>query len=530
MKLVYTAWDGSQGVKLHADKLFQSLSEHLSRSENLMEALEALLRLGSDDRNFQLVGLDDLLAEAGEAIVELLSTWNLDHCLDAHQSRYEGLIEDELEADADAEATLAPRTVLEGLDFLRDRKFAASTSSRIAEDLLDDASSLVAVAGFKRRWSEYFVGPRAADFEETRELMERLDALRSIEQDLADGDLGDIDMDLVSLLMGPDVADALEMLRQVVSTLSQAGYTAERDGSLALSAKGVRKLGQLALQEILSGLRFDANGAHETSRLDGLDPVAETHKRYQFGDPMTLDVGTTLRNAMLRENAASRGGKLAPGTSSARIPLKDEDFEVWERRRDTRAATVVLLDLSWSMSWDGRFAAAKKVVLAMSALMRSRYPQDYFAVVGFYTRAVELDPRSLAEVTWNMGDPFTNLQDGLRMATGLLGANPAQNQQMIVITDGQPTAYYADGRLYCEWPSGVGELSTRATIETLREVRRVTQRGIRINTFMLDDSPPLRAFVEKMTAINRGRAFYTSPESLGEFLLVDYARRRRKVF
>jgi uncharacterized protein with von Willebrand factor type A (vWA) domain len=128
-----------------------------------------------------------------------------------------------------------------------------------------------------------------------------------------------------------------------------------------------------------------------------------------------------------------------------------------------------------------------------------------------------------------MGDPFTNLQDGLRLGAELLGRRAAANQQMIIITDGQPTAYYSKGRLFCEWPMGIGGLSTRATIETLREVGRVTRRGIRINTFMLDNSPPLRAFVEKMTAINKGRAFYTTPERLGHFLLVDYVGRRRKV-
>ena len=97
------------------------------------------------------------------------------------------------------------------------------------------------------------------------------------------------------------------------------------------------------------------------------------------------------------------------------------------------------------------------------------------------------------------------------------------------MTDGQPTAYYAKGRLYCEWPMSLGGLSTRATVETLREVERVTRKGIRINTFMLDDSPPLRAFVDKMTAINRGRAFFTSPNELGRFLLVDHVGRRRRV-
>jgi uncharacterized protein with von Willebrand factor type A (vWA) domain len=161
--------------------------------------------------------------------------------------------------------------------------------------------------------------------------------------------------------------------------------------------------------------------------------------------------------------------------------------------------------------------------------MRTRYPRDYFGMVGFYTRAVELKPSDLAEVTWNMGDPFTNLQDGLRVASGLLDRHPATTQQMIVITDGQPTAYFSEGRLFCEWPMSVGGISSRATVETLKEVERVTRKGMRINTFMLDDSPLLRAFVQRMTSINRGRAFYTTPGQLGHFVLVDHVGKRRKI-
>jgi uncharacterized protein with von Willebrand factor type A (vWA) domain len=141
---------------------------------------------------------------------------------------------------------------------------------------------------------------------------------------------------------------------------------------------------------------------------------------------------------------------------------------------------------------EGRFAAAKKVAMAMESLIRARYPRDYFAIVGFFTRAIELKLRDLPEASWNMGDPFTNLQDGLRVAAELLARHPSNNQHIIIITDGQPTAYFLRGRLYCEWPLSFGGISMRAAQETLKEVERVTRRGIVINTFMLDDSPSLR--------------------------------------
>src|SRR2546426_7670049 len=223
----------------------------------------------------------------------------------------------------------------------------------------------------------------------------------------------------------------------------------------------------------------------------------------------------TLKNALLH------GGGVP-------VRIHPGDFAVYESEHTTRAATVLLLDMSWSMSWEGRFAAAKKVAMAMESLIRSRYPRDYFAIVGFFTRAIELKLRDLPEASWNMGDPFTNLQDGLRVAADLLARHPSNNQHIIVITDGQPTAYFLRGRLYCEWPLSFGGISMRAAQETLREVERVTRRGIVINTFMLDDSPSLRAFVERMTRINKGRALYTRPDRLGEYLLVDYMAKKRK--
>jgi uncharacterized protein with von Willebrand factor type A (vWA) domain len=194
----------------------------------------------------------------------------------------------------------------------------------------------------------------------------------------------------------------------------------------------------------------------------------------------------------------------------------------------TQTTTVLLLDMSWSMSWAGRFPAAKRVALALDHLIRSRYPRDNFFVVGFYTRAVELSIKELPESSWNMGDPFTNLQEGLMVAERLIARHPSPNPQILVITDGQPTAYFVDKELHVEWPMGFGGISPRAAEQTLKQVRRVTRRGATINTFMLDDAPELVGFVERMTRINKGRAFFTQPGQLGSYLMVDYLSRRRK--
>jgi uncharacterized protein with von Willebrand factor type A (vWA) domain len=168
------------------------------------------------------------------------------------------------------------------------------------------------------------------------------------------------------------------------------------------------------------------------------------------------------------------------------------------------------------------------VALALDHLVRTRFPRDHFFVVGFSTRAREIAIRELPEATWDMGEPFTNLQEGLMLAERLIARHPSRSPQVLVITDGQPTAYFRGRELHVEWPSGFGGVSPHAVAATLQQVRRVTRRGITINTFMLDDAPELMGFVEHMTQVNRGRAFYTEPGQLGAYLMVDYLDGRRK--
>jgi uncharacterized protein with von Willebrand factor type A (vWA) domain len=253
-------------------------------------------------------------------------------------------------------------------------------------------------------------------------------------------------------------------------------------------------------------------------------PRPDETRPFQFGDALDLDVVRTLLNGVRRARSEAVPD---PAATGPRISLELEDFEVRECDYSTQTTTVLLLDMSWSMSWAGRFPAAKRVALAMDHLIRTRYPRDAFFVVGFSTRARELPIRDLPLASWDMGDPFTNLQEGLQLAERLIERHPSPSPQVLVITDGQPTAYFLGRELHVEWPMGFGGVSPHAVAETLKTVRRVTRRGITINTFMLDDAPELVGFVERMTEINRGRAFFTSPRQLGSFLMVDFVARRR---
>ena len=165
----------------------------------------------------------------------------------------------------------------------------------------------------------------------------------------------------------------------------------------------------------------------------------------------------------------------------------------------------------------GCFLAAKKVAVALDTLIRTQYPRDHLAVIGFAYYAREIRPGALAELTWHGYEYGTNLQHGLLLARRILERNPAVNKEIVVITDGEPTAHFEDGQVEFNYPP------TRRTIqETLREVQRCTKEGITINTFMLERSRALAEFVAHMTRLNRGRAFYATPERLGEYVLVDF--------
>ncbi len=528
MRFVYTSWTGTRRSRLDPDRLFSSLSRFLSETDDVEEALDRLMRQGVEGFESPTLGVDDLLARIRERVQELAQRYNLDHALDSHRGRLDELLELEEqsigesgEADKAAQQRARflarlPASVREAMDRLSHYEFGDADAKSAFGNLDEDREDIDRVAGFIERHGRMFRGAESLDFEAALELIDRIEKLRAIEEALFKRNFEGVDLEGAEDLLGADVMQGVSALRDVLAILANAGLVAPRGGKLVLTPKGARRLGQLALAEIHRGLKFDAPGRHSVARRGAMELDGAGTRRYEFGEPFHLAAAATVANAV------RRGGAVP-------VEITPQDLEVHEATHGTRSATVLLLDMSWSMSWEGRFAAAKKVALAMHTLMRSRYPRDYFAVVGFYTRAVQLDVGDLPEVTWNMGDPFTNLQDGLRLGAELLARQSGANQNMIVVTEGQPTAYFAKGRLYCEWPMSLGGLSTRATVETLREVERVTRRGIRINTFMLDDSPPLRAFVDKMTTINRGRAFFTSPSELGRFLLVDHVGRRRKV-
>ena len=399
------------------------------------------------------------------------------------------------------------------LDLLSSQLF----DSGLQDELAELAANLDMISPSGISGQEYrFFGDESTTLSEAMRLMKQLQELEQLERQLDrtrfGADLEDVDQDLMEQLLGKEAADNLEELKRLTKLLEEAGYVEREGDELKLTPLGMRKIGQKALRDIFDRIRKDAFGNHPSgTRGVGQEAIDET-KQYEYGDPFLLDLKKTVMNALSRSEP------------SVPVRLSPEDFEVYRTEHLSRTSTVLMLDLSRSMPMRGNFVAAKKVALALNSLIRTQFPRDNLYLVGFSGFAREVADEELAKL--NVGDfgRGTNIQAGLRVARKLLARHRNSHRQVILVTDGEPTAYYeADGQLYIEFPP-----SLRVLRETLKEVRRCTREEITINTFMLERSSHLRAFVTQLAKVNKGRVLFSSPEDLGGYILVDYVGNRSR--
>ncbi|MEQ8859931.1 MAG: hypothetical protein RIC56_14910 [Pseudomonadales bacterium] len=361
-----------------------------------------------------------------------------------------------------------------------------------------------------------FSGNEPIDLQGAMDLMSEMQSLDELISQVQEaergGDPGRIDRDLLEDLMGTDSAEDLDKLNELVKALEEAGYIRPTDGDRwELTPRGSRMIGQKALGEIYERLKRQHLGNHAIPEEGRFGERIEDTKPYEYGDPFHLHMPKTIRNALDREG---------PHTP---VRLKAEDFEIYRSEQITSTATAMLVDLSWSMALRGSFQAAKKVALALHQLITSQYPRDSFYIIGFAAYAKELKAHDLPYLQWDEYVLGTNMQHALLLAEKLLAKHNGGTKQIIMISDGEPTAHLEHGEAQFAYPP------TPETIRaTFKAVRHCTKRGIAINTFMLDASYYLKAFMDEIARINGGRVFYTSPEKLGEYILVDYVQNKRK--
>jgi uncharacterized protein with von Willebrand factor type A (vWA) domain len=381
------------------------------------------------------------------------------------------------------------------------------------DQLSEHLRSLFPQAGWDRRYD--FRGQDPLGFAEAAMMLQELgdiDQLENLMRNASNpGALAEVDLDRARELLGDDAAHSLERLQDLAHQLEEAGLIEQKEGRFELTARGIRRIGQNALADLFRKLATDKMGRHELEHTGVGHEREYTTKPYEFGDPFNLHIERTVRNAIQRT-----GG----GTP---VHLTPEDFEVERTEQLVRSSTVLMLDLSLSMPMRDNFLPAKKVAMALHSLISSQFPRDFLGIVGFSEVARELRPEDLPEVSWDFVYG-TNMQHAFQLSRRMLGRQSG-TKQIIMITDGEPTAHItSSGEVFFNYPP------VRETVDaTLREVARCTREQIRINTFMLDPNPALQRFVEKLTELNRGRAFFTSPETLGDYVLVDFIENRREL-
>ncbi len=387
-----------------------------------------------------------------------------------------------------------------------------------SEDLLRALADLLLNSGFD---NPYYPDPRRRmSFQQLRDAIEQ--AL--YEERLFDEDKLERIRDLLNR-MSPEELDRLidRLAQQLIDegfvrdaqqhAGGQVGESSQPQAKVEITDKSIDFLGYKTLQDLLGSLGKSSFGAHDTRDLAAGIEASGASKLYEFGDALNLDISTTLFSAMRRD------GVQLP------VELEYRDLHVHQAEYRSSCATVLMLDCSHSMILYGedRFTPAKKVALALAHLIRTQYPGDTLRCVLFHDSAEEVRLAELAQV--HVGPWYTNTRDGLILAQRLLAKERKDMKQIIMITDGKPSALtLEDGRMY----RNAFGLDPLVISRTLEEVGRCKRQGILINTFMLASDSGLVQFVQQVTELCRGKAYFTTPYTLGEYLLLDYMNRKSR--
>jgi uncharacterized protein with von Willebrand factor type A (vWA) domain len=470
--------------------------EHLARFKDMLAELSDLIE--ARERG-EPIDFDGFMRRHGDLFPDNPRT--LDELLEGMARRMAAMsrLMASLSPEQRAELEALARTVLDDLDLAFQVDRLAGAMSRLFPGLPWDDP---AMAG----------GEEALPMEATVTALERLSDYeeldRSMRGDYSGAALDDVDEEKLRRTLGQDAVRDVRRLKEVERALEQAGLVARSHGRLEVTPRGARRLGERALVHLFERLRRDREGAHDARRTGGVAEPTGATRRWTFGDGGQIDVQRTVFNALVRNGATSRP-RLLP-----------EDFEVVEAETRTEAATALLLDLSFSMPLRGHWVPAKRMALALHALIEGRYPHDRLYLVGFSDYARRMQPEDLAATGWERVYG-TNMQHAFNLAGRLLANHPRATRQVIMVTDGEPTAHLEGEVVQFNWPP------VPKTIHlTLREAMRLARAGVTINVFMLEDTPGLQRFTDRLARLTNGRVFQAAGSQLGEFVIRDYVRRR----
>ena len=483
----------------------QSLTQDdLKRTQQMVHDLNAMLR---QRLNGQEPDFDRFMQQYGDAFPDGIQ--DLDQLMDYLQDQVQQMQSLMRSMAPDQRAQL--ESLMEGL--LRD--------NRLQIDLMEMAGLMQQLRPGAQGNEFPFIGDDPLSLQDALRVMGELNDVEALERALDRAmrmnDVEAIDPDEIARILGEDAGHIAEQLRQMLKMLEDAGILRKRGNEWELTPRAVRKVGERALRDIFGDIESSTTGDHTLSqRGAGVERMDET-RPYMWGDSFGLvDTHRTVLNAV------TRGGPQKP------VRLSVDDFEVNPTQALTSCATVIMLDMSYSMMHGGRFQAGRKIALALDTLIRAKFPKDELHVVAFSYLVATLKPQMLLDDYWIEYGGGTNYQQALRQARQILRKYHVGTRQIVFITDGEPTTY-------SQW-SGVDPAPDRsmgyrrlpgALQETLREVVRCTKDYITINTFVLDSHPHMGDFLRTMAKINKGRVFFGSASELGQYILLDYVNNKK---
>ncbi|WP_433966157.1 vWA domain-containing protein [Tunturiibacter gelidiferens] len=408
---------------------------------------------------------------------------------------------------------------------VRYTKFTGDLASSFGlEDLMQALSDFLLDSGFNDPMSRF----QEFDGDQTMENLRE-----AIRQALDSGELFDDEAQEKYEALSEDQVE--ELIDQIIQKMQEQNFInaempeqgqGHQDGSntearFEVTDKGMDFLGYKALRELLGPLGKSNLGRHDTRHEAAGVETNGSSKLYEFGDTLNLDITATLSSVFAREGIRTA----IEGEEHTPLNIEYSDVHVHQSDYQSSCATVVLLDCSHSMILYGedRFTPAKRVAMALSHLIRTQFPGDTLNLVLFHDTAEEIPVSQLSRV--KVGPHYTNTREGLRMAQRILARQNKDMKQIVMITDGKPSALtLPDGRIY----KNAFGLDPLVISETLEEVARCKRSNIMINTFMLASDFSLMQFVQQVSAMCRGKAYFTTPQNLGNYLLMDFMSRRMK--
>jgi Ca-activated chloride channel family protein len=410
------------------------------------------------------------------------------------------------------------------MKFVKYSRYVADLASEMSmEDLLQALSDYLLQSGFERQFSQFYEMPDSQTLEELRQALEQAllegemfdENLREqLEQMQASGELDELIDRLIERMQQEDYV-SIDQPHDPAKQSSVGGQIGENQAQakFEITDKSLDFLGFKTLRDLLGSLGKSNFGRHDTRDYATGIEASGAPRPYEFGDTLNLDITATLSSAIRREGLG--------------LPLNLEysDLQVHQCEYQSSCATVLMLDCSHSMILYGedRFTPAKKVAMALTHLIRTQYPGDSLSLVLFHDSAEEMPLSQLARI--QVGPYYTNTREGLRVAQRILQRQTKDMKQIVMITDGKPSALtLEDGRIY----KNAFGLDPLVVSETLQEVSKCKRAGILINTFMLASDFGLVQFVQKVTEMCRGKAYFTTPYNLGQYLLLDYLNKKTK--